>query len=193
MINFAFALLLLVPFAVSVHRLYRFRDRTINDVIPFLRHLALEDLDSLLDQRHEETLWETLSVSQFAKAQINRVHLLREKLCCADHNASILQDWAAYEFERTYVTCDQQVREIANALLQGCTEFRIAVFWIKFQLNLWYLQLKLFPIRNIPFISRLRKIDSFDLLESYRQVTKKAAVLAGTSGESYRLKLAELL
>ena len=195
MIYFGLVLLLLLLTAlfICLHHLYRFPNRTINDVIPFVRRVAVEELESLLDHRNEETLRQSLGTSQFAKAQISRIHLFREKLRCADHNASIFQDWAAYEIERTYVTCDGEVRKSATALLEGCTEFRIAVFWIKFQLNLWYLQLQLFPVRNIPFISRLRRVESFDLLESYRQITRKAAALAAASGEGYKTKLAAAL
>lgn len=188
-----FASLLFLAALAFVHRVYRFHHRTIHDVIPFLRRLAIEELECLLDARDEQALEQNLSVPQFAKAQLNRIHLLREKLRCADHNAAVLQDWAEYELERTYVTYDEDARRASKALLEECREFRIATLWIKVQLNLWYFQLKLFPVRDIPLISRLRRIDSFDLLDSYRQLANSAAALAGTSGESYRLKLAELL
>lgn len=188
-----FAFLLLAFALVFVHRIYRFHHRTVNDVIPFLRHFAIEELESLLDAREEEALQQNLSAAQFAKAQLSRIHLFREKLRCADHNASVLQDWAEYELERTRVTRDEDARANANTLLDGCRDFRIAALWIKVQLNLWYFELKLFPFRSVPFLSSLRKIDSFDLLDSYRQLASNAVSLAGSRGESYSLKFAGLL
>ena len=188
-----FAFLLLAFALVFVHRAYRFHHRTVNEVIPFLRRFALEELESLLDPREEEAFQQNLSTAQFAKAQISRIHLFREKLRCADHNASVLQDWAEYERERTHVTHDEEARANANALLDECRDFRIAALWIKVQLNLWYFQLKLLPVRRVPFLSSLRKIDSFDLLECYRQLAGKAVSLAGSRGESYSLKFADLL
>lgn len=188
-----FAFLLLAFALVFIHRAYRFHHRTVNDVIPFLRRLAIEELESLLDPREEESLQQNLSAGQFAKAQLNRIHLFREKLRCADHNARVLQDWAEYELERTHVTHDEDARANANALLDECRDFRIAALWIKVQLNLWHFHLKLLPVRRVPFLSSLRKIDSFDLLDCYRQVAGKAISLAGFRGESYSLKFAGLL
>lgn len=188
-----FAFLLLAFALVFVHRAYRFHHRTVNDVIPFLRGFAVEELENLLDPREEESLQQNLSAGQFAKAQLSRIHLFREKLRCADHNARVLQDWAEYELERTHVTHDEDARANANALLDECRDFRIAALWIKVQLNLWHFQLKALPVRRVPFLSSLRKIDSFDLLDCYRQVAGKAVSLAGLWGESYSVRFAGLL
>lgn len=192
-IFFIFLFLLFILAATFFHRLYRFHHRTIHDVIPFLRRLVIEELESLLDPRDEQALERNLSAAQFAQAQIQRIHLFREKIRCADHNACVLQDWAAHELERTYATYDAETRNDAKALLEQCREFRIAALWIKVQLNLWYFQLRLFPVRHAPFISSLRNIDSFDLLGCYRQLAINAVTLAGAWGDSYRLKLADLL
>ncbi|HEU5414054.1 MAG TPA: hypothetical protein VFW31_09870 [Candidatus Angelobacter sp.] len=186
--------LLFAPVAIFLQRLYRFRNRTIHEVTPFLRRINIEELESLLDSRGEYALQQNLTAALFAKAQLRRIHLFREKLKCADHNASVLQQWAVYELDRTYVTHDDQVRTNAACLLELCREFRIAAFWIQIQLNLWYVKLALLPVRRIPFLSCLRTIDSFDLLDCYRQLAEKAAALSSvTSGESCRLNCADLL
>lgn len=186
-------LLLLTPLAILFRSAYRFRNRTINDVKPFLRRISLRELESLLDSRDEQTLEQNLTVSQFAKAQLRRIHLFREKLRCADHNAFVLQQWAAYELDRTYVTHNAEVKENATGLLEVSRDFRIAAFWIKIQLNLWHIKLTFLPVRSIPWISALRMIDSFDLLHCYNQLTERAAALARSCGENCRLSPADLL
>ena len=186
-------LLLLTPLVILFRSACRFRNRTIHDVTPFLRRISLKELESLLDSRDEQSLEQNLTVSQFAKAQLRRIHLFREKLKCADHNASVLQQWAAYELERTLVTHNAEVRENATGLLEVSRDFRIAAFWIKIQLNLWHMKLTFLPVRSIPWISALRMIDSFDLVRCYDQLTHHAAALARACGENCRLNPADLL
>lgn len=134
-----------------------------------------------------------LSGAQFRKVQINRIRLLREKLACAEHNTSVLQEWAGYELERAQLTCDDSARADAEALLEGCTEFRMAAVWIQLQLNLWYIQLTLLPTTRIPVISRLRTIDAFDLIETYKRIRGAAASLAGAYGSDFERLLLGVL
>jgi hypothetical protein len=181
-VDFTLGLLLVVPVVLLIRGLYRFSNRSRAEVVPYLRPSTLGELENLLDFRQEESLRLNLSRAQFRKVQINRIRLLQEKLTCAEHNATILQEWAGYELERAHLTCDDAARADAEALLEGCTEFRMAAVWIQLQLNLWYIQLALLPTTRIPFISRLRTIDSFDLIECYKRIGRMAGSLAGTSG-----------
>jgi hypothetical protein len=184
-VDLTLGLLLVVPVVLLIRGLYRFSNRSRAEVVPYLRGGTLGDLENLLDFRQEESFRLNLSQAQFRKVQINRIRLLREKLACAEHNATILQEWAGYELERAQLTCDDAARADAEAVLEGCTEFRMAAVWIQFQLNIWYLQLTLLAITKVPLISRLRTIDSFDLVECYKRIGRIAASLAGTSGPDF--------
>ena len=192
-VDFMLGLFLAVPVIIFVRRLYRFSNRSATEVVPYLRRGTLDELENLLDFHQEESLLLNLSGAQFRKVQINRIRLLREKLACAEHNTSVLQEWAGYELERAQLTCDDSARADAEALLEGCTEFRMAAVWIQLQLNLWYIQLTLLPTTRIPVISRLRTIDAFDLIETYKRIRGAAASLAGAYGSDFERLLLGVL
>lgn len=187
------ALLVAVPVLAYIRRLFRFPNRGADQVAPYLRNSGREELEGLLDPRDEEQMELILGAAQFGKAQLNRIRLLREKLGCCVHNAAILQEWAGYEQRRSLHTGDGEVEAAAEALFQQCAEFRMAAFWIQLQLKLWYLQLMMLPGARAPWISRLRRIDSFDLLECYEQIRQAAAQLALACGGDCPQKLAETL
>jgi hypothetical protein len=191
-----FVLASMVVIAVSVvmfQRLYRFRSRGPEHVIPYLRAGGSEELDSLVDSRQELYLFLNLEKTEFRKAQINRIHLTREKLRRRGHNAVIFQEWADYELDRSLHTLDQQTGATAEKLFNLCAQFRMAAFWIEGQLTLWQIKLLLLPRAQAPQISRLRKIDSFDLLETYQQIRHTAAELAVAYGGDYRERLQNAL
>jgi hypothetical protein len=191
-----FVLAVMVAMAVSLtlfQRLYRFRSRGPEHVIPYLRAGGPEELDSLVDSRQELYLALNLEKAQFRKAQINRIHLTREKLRRRGHNAVIFQEWADYELERSRQTLDQETGTTAEKLFNLCAEFRMAAFWIEAQLTVWQIKLLVLPRSRAPHISRLRKIDSFDLLETYQQIRQTAAELALAYGCDYRERLQNAL
>ncbi|MFI5105620.1 MAG: hypothetical protein ACHP79_11920 [Terriglobales bacterium] len=187
------ALLVAVPVLAYVRRLFRFPNRSADQVASYLRNAGLGEMETLLDPRDEEQMELALGPAQFGKAQLNRIRLLREKLGCCVHNAAILQEWAGYEMRRSRHTLDGDVHEAAETLFRHCAEFRIAGFWIQLQLDLWHLQLMVLPGARAPWISRLRRIDSFDLLECYEQIRQAAAQLALACGGDCPQKLAETL
>jgi hypothetical protein len=183
-----FILAILVAMAVLVglfQRLYRFRSRGPDHVIPYLRPAGPDELDALVDSREELYLFLNLGPAQFRKAQINRIHLMREKLRRRGHNAVIFQEWGDYELERSRQTLDPETGATAEKLFNLCAEFRMAAFWIQAQLTLWQVKLLMLPQANAPHISRLRKIDSFDLLEAYQQIRHTASKLALVYGGDY--------
>ena len=192
-IGFILAILAALPVVVLLRHLYRFRSRGPEHVIPYLRAAGPDELDSLVDGREEDYLQLNLGRAQFRKAQINRIHLMREKLRCCGHNAVIFQEWADYELERARQSGDAETGATADKLFNHCVEFRMAAAWIEVQLNLWYLKLLVLPWAKAPRISRLRKIDSFDLLEAYQQIRQTAAELALAYGGDYRERLQKAL
>ena len=193
-VGFVLAILVVIAVPVTLfQRLYRFRSRGPEHVIPYLRAGGSEELDSLVDSRQELYLFLNLERPQFRKTQINRIHLTREKLRRRGHNAVIFQEWADYELERSRHTLDQEIGATAEKLFNLCAEFRMAAFWIEAQLTLWQIKLQFMPRAQAPHISRLRKIDSFDLLEAYQQIRHTAADLALVYGGDYRERLQNAL
>jgi hypothetical protein len=191
-----FVLAVMVAIAVSValfQRLYRFRSRGPEHVIPYLRAGGSEELDSLVDSREELYLSLNLEHEQFIKTQINRIHLTREKLRRRGHNAVIFQEWADFELERSRQTLNLETEATAEKLFNLCAQFRMAAFWIEGQLTLWQIKLLVLPRAQAPQISRLRKIDSFDLLEAYQQIRQTAAELALAYGGDFRERLQSAL
>jgi hypothetical protein len=191
-----FVLAVMAGIAVSAalfQRLYRFRSRGPEHVIPYLRAGGSEELDSLVDSREELYLSLNLEHQQFIKTQINRIHLTREKLRRRGHNAVIFQEWADYELERSRQTLNPEIEATAEKLFNLCAQFRMAAFWIEGQLTLWQIKLLVFPRAKAPQISRLRKIDSFDLLEAYEQIRHTAAELALAYGGDFRERLQSAL
>jgi hypothetical protein len=191
-----FVLAIMVAVGVSIalfQRLYRFRSRGPEHVIPYLRAGGPEELDSLVDSRQELYLSLNLEKNQFRKTQINRIHLIREKLRRRGHNAVIFQEWADYELERSRQTLDQDTAATAEKLFNLCAEFRMAAFWIEAQLTALQVKLLVLPRSRAPHISRFRKIDSFDLLEAYQQIRHTAAELALAYGGDYRERLQDAL
>lgn len=188
----AFILAVLVSMTVMVglfQRLYRFRSRGPEHVIPYLRAAGAGELDSLVDSREELFLFLNLDPAQLRKTQINRIHLLREKLRRHGHNAVIFQEWGDYEMERSRQTQDLETGATAEKLFNQCAEFRMAAFWIELQMTFWQLKLLALPRAKAPRISNLRKIESFDLVEAYRQIRNTAAELALVYGGEYRDRL----
>lgn len=183
----------LVVVAVLFQRLYRFGSRGPEDVIPFLRAVGEDELEALVDHREERYLMLNLGPIRFRRAQINRLHLMREKLRCRAHNTVILQEWAEYERERSRRRLDVEGSELAEELFNQCAEFRMAAFWIEMQLNLWYLKLLALPRAGAPRISRLRKIEAFDLIESYQKIRRTAADLGQAYGGDYLDRLEQAL
>jgi len=193
-VSFILAFLLAIAVVAGLfRRLYRFRSRGPEHVIPYLRTAGPDELDSLVDSREELYLFLNLGPAQFRKAQIGRIHLMREKLRRRGHNAVIFQEWGDYELERSRQTRDLETGAVAETLFNQCAEFRMAAFWIEAQMTLWQLKLLVLPRATAPRISRLRKIDSFDLLEAYQQIRNTASQLALAYGGDYRERLQKAL
>lgn len=192
-IDFVLALTLLLPVFALVRRLYRTEIKNFNDMIPFLHRDNPESLEELLDHILEGYLLLNLGHKQFRKEQFKRIRLALEFITQRAHNAIFLQQWGDAEYEKSRKTLDEEVRTAARLLIQACTEYRIGALWIRCQLHLWYIQMRLMPFLPVPQIARLRRIDSFDLLHSYVNIKNDAENLASLCGDGYRERLAAIL
>jgi len=187
------ALATLFVLRILLRRIYRFRNRTENDVAPFLVAVDLAELSYLVDNLTEERLRYDLEPAEFRKEQLVRLRLLQEYIRWMRHNADILQEWGEYGFNRRRYADEDGIRSHSLQLIKTCREFRYGARAVQLQLHLWFIRMKLFPARPAPLLSRARQVDSFDLLFAYQGIRIAAEYLSRAYGDDCFEDLAEVL
>ena len=175
-------------------RIYRFRNRTEDDVVPFMLRVDLAELSYLVDNLTEEQLRYELSPGEFRKEQLVRLRLLQEYTRRMRHNADILQEWGEYGFNRRRYAEEDGIRSHSLELIKNCREFRYGARAVQLQLHLWFIEMKLFPSHPAPLLSSTRQVDgSFDLLFAYQGIRIAAEYLSRAYGDDCFANLAEAL
>ena len=175
-------------------RVYRFRNRTEDDVTPFMLRIDLAELSYLVDNLTEEQLRYDLTPEEFRKEQLIRLRLLQEYTRRMRHNADILQEWGEYGFDRRRYADEDGIRSHSLQLIKNCREFRYAARAVQLQLHLWFIEMKLFPARPAPMLSNVRHVDdSYDLLFAYQGIRIAAEYLSRAYGDDCYGDLAEVL
>ena len=175
-------------------RIYRFRNRTEDDVTPFMLRVDLAELSYLVDNLTEEQLRYELSPEEFRKEQLGRLRLLQEYTRRMRHNADILQEWGEYGFNRRRYADEDGIRSHSLELIKSCREFRYGARAVQLHLHLWFIRMKFFPARPAPMLSRARQVDdSFDLLFAYQGIRIAAEYLSRAYGDACFEDLAEVL
>jgi len=175
-------------------RVYRFRNRTEDDVTPFMLRVDLAELSYLVDNLTEEQLRYELSPEEFRKEQLVRLRLLQEFTRRMRHNADILQEWGEYGFDRRRYADEDGIRSHSLQLIKNCREFRYAARAVQLQLHMWFIEMKLFPARPAPMLSNVRHVDdSYDLLFAYQGIRIAAEYLSRAYGDDCYQDLAEVL
>jgi hypothetical protein len=175
-------------------RVYRFRNRTEDDVTPFMLRIDLAELSYLVDNLTEEQLRYDLTPEEFRKEQLIRLRLLQEYTRRMRHNADILQEWGEYGFNRRRYAEEDGIRSHSLELIKNCREFRYAARAVQLQLHMWFIEMKLFPARPAPMLSNVRHVDdSYDLLFAYQGIRIAAEYLSRAYGDDCFEDLAEVL
>lgn len=179
-------------------RFYRFRNRTENDVAPFLVPVDLAELSYLVDNFTEERLRYDLDPEEFRREQLVRLRLLQEYMRRMRHNADILREWGEYGFNRRLYADEDGIRSQSLELIKSCREFRYGARAVQLQLHLWFIEMKFiemkfFPARPAPMLSQARQVDSFDLLFAYQGIRIAAEYLGRAYGDECYADLAEVL
>jgi hypothetical protein len=175
-------------------RVYRFRNRTEDDVTPFMLRIDLAELSYLVDNLTEEQLRYDLTPEEFRKEQLIRLRLLQEYTRRMRHNADILQEWGEYGFNRRRYAEEDGIRSHSLELIKNCREFRYAARAVQLQLHMWFIEMKLFPARPAPMLSNVRHVDdSYDLLFAYQGIRIAAEYLSRAYGDDCYQDLAEVL
>lgn len=187
-------LLLFFLVRLAWRRIYRFRNRTENDVTPFLVPVDLAELTYLVDNFTEERLRYDLTPGEFRKEQLVRLRLLQEYTRRMRHNADILQEWGEYGFNRRRYADEDGIRSQSLELIRSCREFRYAARAVQLQLHLWFMEMKFFPARPAPMLSQLRHVDdSYDLLFAYQEIRIAAEYLSRAYGDDCYRDLVEVM
>ena len=189
----AFLVIFLV-LRLAWRRIYRFRNRTEDDVVPFMLRVDLAELIDLVDNLTEEQLRYDLTPEEFRKEQLIRLRLLQEYTRRMRHNADILQEWGEYGFNRRRYADEDGIRSHSLELIKSCRNFRYAVRAVQLQLHMWFIEMKLFPARPAPMLSNVRHVDdSYDLLFAYQGIRIAAEYLSRAYGDDCYDDLAEVL
>jgi hypothetical protein len=175
-------------------RIYNFRNRTEQDVAPFLMRVDLRELGDLVDTLTEERLRYDLTPGEFRREQLIRLRLLQEYTRRMRHNADILQEWGEYGFDRRRYAEEDGIRSHSLELIRNCRDFRFGARAVQLQLHVWFIRMKFFPGRPVPLLSRTRQVDkSFDLLFAYQGIRIAAEYLSLAYGDDCFEDLAEVL
>jgi hypothetical protein len=179
---------------LGLRRVYHFRNRTEDDVTPFLLRIDLGELSELVDAFTEERLRFELSPEDFRKEQLTRLRLLQEYARWMQRNADILQEWGEYGYGRRRYADEDGIKSCSLDLIESCREFRYGARAVQLQLHLWFILMKFFPSRPVPMLSRVRQVDSsFDLLFAYQAIRIAAEYLSRAYGEDCYENLAGVL
>jgi hypothetical protein len=174
-------------------RLYRFPGRGFNDVIPYLRHGHQSELQDLLDPIKEENLISALGHKRFRKEQSKRIHLAHEVIAQRAHNARVFQEWGYTESERAIQNLNSEAGENATVLIDACLYYRVNACIVQARLYAWYSRMAFLPFTRVPRISTLGQDNSFNLMDSYKNVQRAAEHLASACGGECRHALVRTL
>src|SRR5215470_16468596 len=100
--------------------IYRFSERTAQDVIPYLRTINFEEIKTLLDPGTEKYLRLNSSLQEFKRLQWNRSHLALQYVGDLAHNAKVFQEWGKFERTRSRTTLDRETRRTSLELTIAC-------------------------------------------------------------------------
>jgi hypothetical protein len=186
-ISAAFVLLLVRRYV------YGFSERTLRDVIPFLRRLTLEDLQNLLHPDIEEHIRTTASKQQFKRTQWKRIRLTLQYLGDLGENAAIVYAWGKYERKLSIRFPDADRKRVSVELITACVQSRFCVFRMRLTLHCWLIRMAFLPFLDTPSFKDLERRGSFDVFVLYEQVKKAAGELSMAYGQRFYDELLQVL
>ncbi|HEX3105375.1 MAG TPA: hypothetical protein VHQ22_13095 [Terriglobales bacterium] len=182
-------------FAVALMRryVYGFSERTLRDVIPFIRRLLLEDLQNLLHPDVEDHIRTTASRQQFKRTQWKRIKLTLQYLGDLGENAAIFYAWGKYERKLSIRFPDPERKRASVELITACVQSRFCVFRMRLTLHCWLIRMAFLPFLAPPTFKDLERRGSFDVFAFYDQVKKAAGELSMAYGQRFYDELLQVL
>ena len=182
-------------FVIALMRryVYGFSERTLRDVIPFIRRLVLEDLHNLLHPDVEDHIRTTASKQQFKRTQWKRIKLTLQYLGDLGENAAICYAWGKYERKLSIRFPDAERKRASVELISACIQSRFCVFRMKLTLHCWLIRMAFLPFLAPPTFKDLERRGSFDVFLFYDQVKKAAGKLSMAYGQRFYDELFQAL
>jgi hypothetical protein len=195
MLPHAIIYLLSAAFAVVILRrfIYGFSERTLRDVVAFIRHLVLEDLQNLLYPEVEDHLRRTISQHQFKRTQWKRIRLTLQYLRDLGENAATLYAWGKYERKLSIRFLDPDRKRASVDLITASVQLRFCAFRMRVTLHCWLIRMAFFPFLAPPSFRRLERNGSFDVFLFYDQVKRAAGELSMAYGQRFYDELLQVL
>jgi hypothetical protein len=195
MLPHAIIYLLSVAFAVVMLRrfIYGFSERTLRDVIAFIRRLVLEDLQNLLHPEVEDHLRTTISQHQFKRTQWKRIRLTLQYLRDLGENAATLYAWGKYERKLSIGFPDPERKRASVDLITASVQLRFCAFRMRVTLHCWLIRMAFLPFLAPPSFRRLERNGSFDVFLFYDQVKRAAGELSMAYGQRFYDELLQVL
>jgi hypothetical protein len=195
MLPHAIIYLLSVAFAVVMLRrfIYGFSERTLRDVIAFIRRLVLEDLQNLLHPEVEDHLRTTISQHQFKRTQWKRIRLTLQYLRDLGENAATLYAWGKYERKLSIRFPDPERKRASVDLITASVQLRFCAFRMRMTLHCWLIRMAFLPFLAPPSFRRLERNGSFDVFLFYDQVKRAAGELSMAYGQRFYDELLQVL
>ncbi|MGB9120318.1 MAG: hypothetical protein WCE73_06850, partial [Candidatus Angelobacter sp.] len=195
MLPHAIIYLLSAAFAVVILRrfIYGFSERTLRDVVAFIRHLALEDLQNLLHPEVEDHLRRTISQHQFKRTQWKRIRLTLQYLRDLGENAATLYAWGKHERKLSIRFPDPERKRASVDLITASVQLRFCSFRMRVTLHCWLTRMAFLPFLAPPSFRRLERNGSFDVFLFYDQVKRAAGELSMAYGQRFYDELLQVL
>ena len=187
--------LLSTVFVVVILRrfIYGCSERTLRDVIAFIRHLVLEDLQNLLHPEVEDHIRTTASKKQFKQTQWKRISLTLQYLRDLGDNAALLYAWAKYERRLSIRFPDSERKTASIELITACIQLRYCAFRMRVTLHWWLICMAFLPFLPVPSFKYLEGRSSFNVFAFYDQVKSAAGELSLAYGQSFYDELFQVL
>jgi hypothetical protein len=195
MLPHAIIYLLSAAFAVVILRrfVYGFSERTLRDVIAFIRRLVLEDLQNLLHPEVEDHLRTTISQQQFKRTQWKRIRLTLQYLRDLGENAATLYAWGKYERKLSIRFPDPERKRASVDLITASVQLRFCAFRMRVTLHCWLIRMAFLPFLAPPSFRRLERNGSLDVFLFYDQVRRAAGELSMAYGQRFYDELLQVL
>lgn len=173
--------------------IYGFPERTLRDVIPFLRTVILENLQNLLHPEVEDHIRATSSKRHFRRMQWKRIILALQYLKDLGSNVAIIHAWAQYERKLSIRFPDPSRKQASVALIVACVQSKFSATRMRFTLNCWLIRMAFLPFLPPPSFRKLERRGSFDVLALYEEMKKAAGDLSLVYGETFYDELLQVL
>lgn len=173
--------------------IYRFAERTAQDVVPYLQKIDLSAVRNLFDPQEEKYLKLNIPEREFRKSQWKRFRLAQQYVSTLSHNARVIQEWSKFERVRSLKTMDTTVRRASLELNIVCAQCRICGVIVRLQLHVWLLKMAVLPFLDPPSFQSLVSLGSMEMVSFYEKIRRCAFEVGGAYGDHYQTDLARVI